>query len=100
MLWYSRQIVSAAQIIGPVIPVRIGPTDYAYCQIRIPISFPDGTALQIERQFWVRASGLSAVVITATYDRQDAAEVLPEIHAILRSIVWEKRSPASSGGSL
>jgi len=100
LLWHSRQVVSATQIIGPILTVRIGTLDFAWCLIQIPLSFPDGREFQVEQQFWVRASGTSPVIITATYDRQDAAAVLPEIHAMLRSVVWEKRGPESSVGSL
>lgn len=86
------EILVGARVVSPAVTVTIGRQQYAYGRIIYPLSFRDGTKVLVERRFWVRASPLSAVVMTMAFDSRDAAQIEPEIQELLGSI-----QPARSG---
>lgn len=87
-------IITGAHVVAPIVDVTIGGQRYATSRIRYPYSVRSGSHYEIERQFWVRATGISAIVISASYEMNAADRVRGEIEQILNSITTE--SPHSS----
>ena len=96
-LWGYLNLMKNARILSPVVRVKIGGQDYAYCRLGYPLQLKGGGGggtFEIERRFWVRSSALSAIVMTASFDLHDAERAANEIDQIVGSI-----GPASEPGS-
>lgn len=94
-MWAFLNVMTGARVVGPTIHVKVGGDDYAYNRIRYPIKSRTGQTFEIERRFWVRASAISAIVMTASFDLRDAAQAEPEIEQIVRSITPATTPPQS-----
>lgn len=93
-MWSYLNVITGARVVGPVFTIKIGGLPYAHGRIRYPYNSRDGEHYDLEREFWVRATGISAVVISAVYEVNAGDRVRDDIEQILRSVAID--SPKSS----
>lgn len=88
-MWAYLNVITGARTVGPIVNIKIGGLPYAYGRIRYPYSTRDGSHYELERQFWVRATGISAVVISSVYEVKSGDRVRGEIEQILHSVTMD-----------
>jgi hypothetical protein len=89
-LWAYLYVVSGARIVGPTIHATIAGKKFANGRIQYTLRSKSGTTYQMQRNLWVRRSGLSAVVISASYELRNQPTAEKEIREILDSITERK----------
>lgn len=82
---YIRSVPNVIPI-GGIRTEEVAGQTYATVELHYPLGFKDGRKFQVVKHFWVRTTGISAVVLSAEYDSAEGAEVYPEVLRMLQSV--------------
>lgn len=82
---YIRAVSDVAVADG-IRTVTVAGVPYAYVKLVYPLGFKDGRKFQVAKHFWVRTTGISAVVLSAEHDVAEQDAVYPEVERMLRSV--------------
>lgn len=78
--------IDGVEVVAGVHSVQIAGQPYACAILRYPLGFKDGRRFQVEKCFWVRTTGISAVLFSAEYDATEADTLRPEVQRMLQSV--------------
>jgi hypothetical protein len=85
-LWSYLYVITGARVVGPSVHVKIGGKDFMNGRVQYPLKTKSGKSFDIWREVWVCRTGLSAVIITASYELHDQLTADKEVRDILGSI--------------
>jgi len=95
-MWAYEHVLTGTQEVGRIHTVMINGKPFAHCRIRYPLGLKNGPRVTVERQFWVRSSPISALVISAACDVREVYTLKPEIDRMVQSLRLEAAPPPTS----